>query len=56
LKQLGEFDPGTRANFPTAVAFKKAYFVFNPGSAPIEVKFSNRKAITAAPGISVEVR
>lgn len=52
LETLGHVDPETRANHPTAVAFKNAYVTYNPSTEPITIKFTNGKAIQAAPGLT----
>ena len=52
LEKLGHFDPETRADHPTAVAFKNAYVTYNPTAEPITVKFTDGKQIIAPPGLS----
>lgn len=52
LQVLGTFDPRTRADFPTAVAFANAYVVFNATSRPLTVHFSDGRSIQAPSGLT----
>jgi hypothetical protein len=56
LRALGNCDPTTRADHPTAAAFKKgdrkSYVVFNPGKEALAVRFSDGVTVRAAAGLS----
>ena len=56
LQQLGACDPGIQADFPTAVAFEKAYVVYNPADKPRTVTFTDGKKLDAPSGLSTVTR
>ena len=55
LNELGTPDFGVTADTPLYSVFKRAdgrrtYLAFNAGKAPLTVRFSDGKSLTAAPG------
>lgn len=56
LGELGTFDSKVRSNHVTAVAFEKAYIVYNPTDKDLPVVFSDGKQLSAPPGLSTSKR
>jgi hypothetical protein len=61
LQQMGTPDPGVTADTTLYAVFKRpdggrTYLVHNPTRAPIEVRFSDGKTVTAAPGQLTQAR
>jgi len=56
LAELGTFDSKVRSNHVTAIAFEKAYVVYNPTPEELAVAFTDGKQILAPPGLSTTKR
>jgi hypothetical protein len=61
LQDMGTPDFGVTANTTLYTVFKrpdgrKTYLAFNAGKAPIDVKFSDGKTLTVAPGVLGRVK